>query len=79
MAAGLAAAVVVPGKRKLNFWAYVSQPANPTAQPGTGGNSSVQPVIKLTDIHKTYFHGEVDVKAVQGVTLDIKPGEFVAL
>ena len=57
----------------------MSQPANTTAQPGTGGNPSVQPVIRLTDIHKTYFTGEVDVKAVQGVTLDIKPGEFVAL
>lgn len=57
----------------------MSQPPNTTAQPGTGGNTSVQPVIKLTDIHKTYFTGEVDVKAVQGVTLDIKPGEFVAL
>jgi putative ABC transport system ATP-binding protein len=37
------------------------------------------PVIKLEDIHKTYQTGEVEVKAVRGVTLDIHQGEFVAL
>jgi putative ABC transport system ATP-binding protein len=39
----------------------------------------MKPVIKLEDVHKTYHTGEVDVKAVQGVTLEIFPGEFVAL
>src|SRR5437867_918152 len=41
--------------------------------------SSTQPVIRLEDIHKTYHTGEVDVKAVRGVTLQIEPGEFVAV
>jgi putative ABC transport system ATP-binding protein len=36
-------------------------------------------VIKLADIHKTYRTGEVDVHAVRGVSLDILPGEFVAI
>ena len=36
-------------------------------------------VIKLTDIHKIYRTGEVDVHAVRGVSLDIQPGEFVAI
>jgi putative ABC transport system ATP-binding protein len=36
-------------------------------------------VIKLEDIHKIYHTGEVDVHAVRGVTLDIQPGEFVAV
>ena len=36
-------------------------------------------VIQLQDIHKTYHTGEVDVRAVRGVSLDISPGEFVAL
>src|SRR4029077_12071244 len=36
-------------------------------------------VIKLEDIHKTYQTGEVEVKAVRGVTLEIHRGEFVAL
>ena len=36
-------------------------------------------VIKLDAIHKTYRTGEVDVHAVRGVSLDILPGEFVAI
>jgi putative ABC transport system ATP-binding protein len=36
-------------------------------------------VIKLDDIHKIYHTGEVDVHAVRGVTLEIQPGEFVAV
>jgi len=37
------------------------------------------PVIKLDEIHKVYHTGEVDVHAVRGITLDIFPGEFVAI
>ena len=37
------------------------------------------PVIKLDEIHKTYHTGEVDVHAVRGVSLEIHPGEFVAI
>src|SRR5213082_576165 len=36
-------------------------------------------VVKLTDVHKTYRTGEVEVPAVRGVSLEIKRGEFVAL
>ena len=39
----------------------------------------MNPVIKLADIHKIYHTGEVDVHAVRGVSLDIFPGEFVAI
>ena len=37
------------------------------------------PVIQLEDFHKTYASGEVEVRAVQGVTLTIQAGEFVAI
>src|SRR6267154_2446452 len=37
------------------------------------------PVIKLVELSKTYHTGEVDVHAVRGVSLEILPGEFVAL
>jgi len=40
---------------------------------------SIHPVIRLEDIHKTYQTGEVEVKAVRGVSLRIEPGEFVAV
>ena len=39
----------------------------------------MKPVIQLDNIQKTYQSGEVEVKAVRGVTLDIYQGEFVAL
>ena len=37
------------------------------------------PVIKFDSIHKIYHTGEVDVHAVQGVSLEVQPGEFVAI
>ena len=37
------------------------------------------PVIQLEDFRKTYVSGEVEVQAVRGVTLNIQPGEFVAI
>jgi putative ABC transport system ATP-binding protein len=36
-------------------------------------------VIQLEDIHKAYQTGEVEVKAVRGVSLQLAPGEFVAI
>ncbi|MGH7979728.1 MAG: ABC transporter ATP-binding protein [Limisphaerales bacterium] len=36
-------------------------------------------VIKFDNIHKIYHTGEVDVHAVQGVSLEIQRGEFVAI
>ena len=39
----------------------------------------MEPVLKLVDIHKTYQSGEVEVKAVRGVTLNVFQGEMVAL
>ena len=37
------------------------------------------PVIQLRELDRTYKTGEVEVKAVRGVTLDIHRGEFVAV
>ncbi|MEY2541682.1 MAG: putative transport system ATP-binding protein [Verrucomicrobiota bacterium] len=36
-------------------------------------------LVHLDDVHKTYRSGEMEVRAVRGVTLEIKQGEFVAL
>ena len=41
--------------------------------------SCMKPVIQLDNIQKTYQTGEVEVKAVRGVSLEIFQGEFVAL
>jgi putative ABC transport system ATP-binding protein len=42
-------------------------------------STSNTPVIQLRDLAKTYQTGEVEVKAVCGVTLEIQRGEFVAI
>jgi putative ABC transport system ATP-binding protein len=39
----------------------------------------VQSVITLENFAKTYHTGEVDVHAVKSVSLEIQPGEFVAI
>jgi len=39
----------------------------------------VTPLILTRDLAKTYHVGEVDIRALRGVTLDVQPGEFVAL
>jgi putative ABC transport system ATP-binding protein len=41
--------------------------------------NSNTPIIQLRDLAKTYQTGEVEVKAVRSVTLEIQRGEFVAI
>jgi putative ABC transport system ATP-binding protein len=41
--------------------------------------ANTAPVIRLRDLAKTYQTGEVEVKAVRGVTLDIQRGDLVAI
>jgi putative ABC transport system ATP-binding protein len=36
-------------------------------------------LVRLADVEKTYHTGDVEVRAVRGVSLEIRPGEFVAL
>jgi len=39
----------------------------------------MQPVIQLENLVKTYHAGEVEIPAVRGVSLEVLPGEFVAV
>jgi putative ABC transport system ATP-binding protein len=39
----------------------------------------MQPVLHLRDIHKTYIMGDQEVRALDGLDLDIYPGEYVAI
>jgi len=40
---------------------------------------SAQPIIETQDIHKIYGMGDASVRALDGVSLRIMPGEFVAI
>ena len=37
------------------------------------------PVISVRNLVKTYAVGEVEVRALRGVSLDVEPGEFLAI
>jgi putative ABC transport system ATP-binding protein len=39
----------------------------------------MDPIIKLENFRRTYRNGSLEVQAVRGVSLDIFPGEFVAI
>jgi putative ABC transport system ATP-binding protein len=38
-----------------------------------------QPIVRIRDLFKVYRQGDIDVTALNGVSLDISPGEFVVL
>ncbi|HEV2117199.1 MAG TPA: ATP-binding cassette domain-containing protein, partial [Terriglobales bacterium] len=41
--------------------------------------AEAQPVIRVEDVHKYYDLGENKVHALRGVSVEIAPGEFVAI
>lgn len=56
--------------------ATTPEPSTSAANPET---SQRIPTIRLENVHKTYDLGEIQVHALRGVSLDIYPGEFVAV
>ena len=51
------------------------QPASPGKPPKPG----IAPVVSVRNLKKTYLLGQTRVPALRGVSLDIYPGEFVAI
>ena len=39
----------------------------------------MEPLIKVEDLHKIYNPGENEVRALDGISLEIQKGEFVAI
>ncbi|NJB67882.1 putative ABC transport system ATP-binding protein [Desulfobaculum xiamenense] len=40
---------------------------------------SATPIIRLEDIRRSYAHGDMTTEVLKGISLDIMPGDFVAL
>jgi putative ABC transport system ATP-binding protein len=63
------------------MWGGPSGPPLPAGSEGPAYDkeSASVPVISVKNLVKTYRMGDHEVRALRGVTLDIEPGEFVAV
>jgi putative ABC transport system ATP-binding protein len=55
--------------------ATITQPGLDASAP----SSSTESIIRVTDVHKYYELGETRVHALRGVSVEVGPGEFVAI
>jgi ABC-type lipoprotein export system ATPase subunit len=39
----------------------------------------VEPIIRVSNVTRTYHVGDVDVHALRGINLVVEPGEFIAI
>jgi putative ABC transport system ATP-binding protein len=56
-----------------------SAPLQASSTAPTNGAGEKTPTIRLDNVHKTYDLGEIHVHALRGVSMEIYPGEFVAV
>src|SRR5690348_14337587 len=57
-----------------------SSPASDMASPRlVNADNQGKPLIVVHDLHKTYYLGQTLVHALRGVSLEVSPGEFVAV
>ena len=49
------------------------------AEAAVEAGSTMPPVISVKSLVKTYVVGEVEVKALRGVNLDVERGEFLSV
>jgi putative ABC transport system ATP-binding protein len=60
----------------------MDQPSKTTESSAAPPNTSADtkpPTIRLEGVHKTYDLGEIQVHALRGVSMEVYPGEFVAV
>jgi len=53
--------------------------SRPTNAPSPETTANEPPLLEIADVHKTYFMEGVTVKALRGVDLTVRKGEFVAI
>jgi len=76
---------VVPRPNSGNLPGLNGQTTKPSkvtlqpAPPGKPPKSGVRPVVAVRNVKKTYLLGQTRVQALRGVSLDVYPGEFVAV
>ena len=70
---------------KMNSAALDGQSTKPTkvvlepASPGRPPKPGAKPVVSVRNLKKTYVLGQTRVHALRGISLDVYPGEFVAV
>ena len=47
--------------------------------PGSDATAAVPPLIRIRDLQKVYRRGDQLIPVLLGITLDVQPGEFIAL
>ena len=57
----------------------VAKPARVVLKPDAKAPAGLQPVVSVRNLKKTYILGQTRVHALRGVSLDVYPGEFVAV
>ena len=50
-----------------------------SAVPEDYGPNPAEPIIRLNNVHKVYGSGEDEVRALQGISLTLDPGDYVAI
>ena len=76
---GVAQAAAPPRRRRRVRRRWCRSGRAAPAASARAGRWAMTPVIAVRDLTKTYTVGELKVPALRGVTLDVAPGEFVAL
>jgi putative ABC transport system ATP-binding protein len=78
--------ILVPGGTCLALSSWCRRRARPVAETRPGvdamehkAESGPSPVIRVRALTKTYHVGDVEVRALRGVSMDVDAGEFIAL
>jgi putative ABC transport system ATP-binding protein len=59
--------------------AFATKIFPPTLAAFPTGEQLLEPILQTEDLWKVYRSGKVDVQALQGVSVGVRPGEFVAV